>query len=243
MLFKLKYCFLLTMFGLIISCDDDGLEEETLHESLSPFSTVELNSVFDVYLVEDTIYALNIRGHGNAIKNIEFKVENEILRISNRSRVKWIMPDKNKVKLFIHSKTLKEVRPNETCFITTVNPITADEFRIVMGHNPKLSRLDLELNCRTFYYWNNHQCGGKLTITGKAEDLMIYIYGLMSVDANELAADNVWIENNSKGDCNVRADKWIQYSIRGVGNIYLYGSPEVIIPQEVTSSGKLIPMD
>lgn len=240
---SVKYCLLLTMFGLLISCNDEGFEETTLKQGLSPFSTVEINSAFDVYLVEDTIYALNIVGHENVIKNIEFKVENEILRITNESRVKWVMPDKNKVKLFIHSKTLREVWPNETCFITTVNPITVDEFRIVMGHNPKLSELNLELDCGSFFYWNNHQCGGKLTIRGRTKNLILSIFGLMSVNASELTTVNAGINNSSKGNCTVKVENRIEYRIRGAGNIYLYGNPEVIIPHEVTSSGQLIRME
>jgi hypothetical protein len=112
-----------------------------------------------------------------------------------------------------------------------------------MGHPTKLSTIELELNCKRFLYWNNYQCGGKLTLTGRTENLLIYSFALMTVDARALEADYAWIENHSKGDSRVHVENTLEYSIHGVGNIYLYGNPPEIIAHEVTSSGQLIHMD
>jgi len=109
-----------------------------------------------------------------------------------------------------------------------------------MGHHPKLAELDLELNNGSFLYWNNHQCGGKLTLRGKTGSLLAYTFGYMSVDAVSLRADNAIIENSSKGDFEVWVNDKIEYSIRGIGDIYLYGNPDDIVLNERTSEGELI---
>lgn len=239
----LKYFGFLMLLTIFISCDENGIEEGTFYERLLPFTTLELNSVFDVYLIQDTIYAVKIVGNPQVIKNIRFKVENGILRISNDSRGKWLQPEENKVKLFISSNRLSQIFPKETCYIETVNPIITDDFSIIQGNKPKLSQINLTLDCGTFFYWNNYQCGGKLTLSGKTKNLIVYSFALMSVNARELRTDYALIENNSKGDCEVFVTNMLEYSIRGVGDIYLHGNPNEIIANEQTSTGQLIQLD
>lgn len=231
---------ILLMGSLILSCERDEQTESTHFQQLSPFHTVELNSVFDVYLIQDSAFSLKIVADDAVIKNVVVSLEEGILRVTNGSNVKWLNPETNKVKLYITANRLSEIQPNETCMIKSLNPIISDDFRVVMGHHPKLAELDLELNNSTFYYWNNHQCGGKLTLRGKTGDLVAYTFGYMAVDAAGLSADRALIENNSKADCRVWVNDKIEYSIRGLGDIYLHGRPDEVIQNEQTSEGELI---
>lgn len=235
---------LISLIGsLTLSCEEQEYKEVTHYEDLPPFQEVELNSVFEVYLIQDSTYSLKIAADEGVIKNVIFSLEEGVLTIENTSNIKWINPGSNKVKLYIRSNRLRAIRPNETCYMKSLNPIISDEFKIIMGHHPKLAEIDLELNNDTFYYWNNHQCGGKLTLTGKTRRLMAYTFGYMSIDAVGLSADYALLENNSKGDCNVWVNHKIECSIRGVGNIYLYGNPGEVVLNEQTSEGELIHMN
>jgi hypothetical protein len=226
--------------SLILSCEEEAYDEATHEKDLAAFHTVELNSVFDVYLIQDSIYSLKIAADQAVIKNVVYSVEEGILRIENTSRLKWLNPETNKVKLYIRANRLAQVLANETCYIKSLNPIVSDEFSVVMGHDPKLAELDLELNNGSFFYWNNHQCGGKLTLRGKTSVLLAYTFGYMSVDAVSLRTDNAIVENNSKGDFEVWVNDKIEYSIRGLGDIYLYGNPAEVVLNERTSRGELI---
>jgi hypothetical protein len=227
----------------LLSCEEQEYKEANYYEDLLPFHSVELNSVFDVYLIQDSIYSLKITADEAVIENIVFSIEEGILRIENTSNLKWLNPETNKVKLYIRANRLREIFPNETCYIKSVNPIISEEFRVVMGHHPKLAELDLEVNSGTLFYWNNHQCGGKLTVRGKTRVLNAYTFGYMSVDAVGLSADFAVIENNSKADFKVWVNDTIHCSIGGVGNIYLYGNPDEVLLYEQTSEGKLIRMN
>lgn len=238
-----RILFILLAGSLLLSCEEDSYIEEKRYEALLPFHTVELNSVFDVYLIQDSTYSLEVVADRAVIGNIALSLEEGVLRIENTSGLKWINPKSNKVKLYIRANRIAEILPNETCNIKTVNPIISDEFRVIMGHHPKLAELDLELNNSVFYYWNNHQCGGKVTLRGKTGDLIAYTFGYMAIDAVGLSADRALIENNSKADCKVWVNDRIEYSIRGLGNIYLYGNPDEIVPNEQTSEGELIRVD
>ena len=79
------------------------------------------------------------------------------------------------------------------CDIKTSNPITSNEFGLVlMG---KVNHANLELDCNNFYYWNNFPCGGNLTLYGKTNILDLWNFAIMSIDAKNLIAQNAKIEN------------------------------------------------
>ena len=104
----------------------------------------------------------------------------------------------------------------------------------------KLNEAVLQLNCTTFYYWNNHPCGGKLTLSGTVQNLRIWNFALMSVEAKDLTAYDALVENSSQGDCEVTVTGKLEYSIKNSGNIYLHGHPPQIVLKEKTSTGELI---
>lgn len=234
---KSRTLLILLSLLILFSCEEENLTESILSE-LPPFNEIELNSPFDVYLKEDTSFFIEIYGNENIIEDIDFKVENNILKIINVSNSKWLTPTKNKIEIYISSKQLSKVSANETCNILTLNPITSSEFGLIL--KSKANQANLELDCSTFYYWNNSPCGGMLTLYGKTERLKIWNYALMSVDAINLIAQQALVENSSLGDCKVTVINKLEYSIFGVGNIHLYGSPAEIIENQSTSSGQLI---
>jgi hypothetical protein len=243
MMSSLKNILLLIFAGLFLASCDEEPETGSVSEELVPFHGLELNGVFEVYLIQDVNFSLRIEGDKDILKHVVFSVDEGILKVMNATSFKWMDPEGNKIKLFVTADRLSHVWPNETCRIESLNPIIADEFHIVMGHPPKLAEIDLELDNELFYYWNNHQCGGKVTLRGKTSRLMAYTFGYMSINAGALATGHAVIENNSKGDCEVQVRDKIEYSIRSVGDIYLYGNPEEIIAKDLTSSGALIKMD
>jgi len=231
---------LIIIFTCIIlfnSCKKDTLTDN-IYSDLIPFNEIELNCTFDVYLKEDSSFSINIIGDKNVIENVSYVIENNVLKINNDSKFKWLTPRKNKIEIYINSKPLKFVSAKQTCFIKTLSPITSDEFGIMLSN--KANQASLELDCKIFYYWNNFPCGGKLTLYGNTESLKIWNYAIMSVDARNLNANNAIVENNSKGNCDVTVLNSFEYSIKGEGDINLYGSPPKIIEKQITSSGQLI---
>ena len=233
---KIIFFFLCNLI-FFFSCKKENLVEHRF-SALAPFNKIELNSTFDVYLNEDTSFAIKIIADEKIIGNINFNIDNNVLSITNTTKLKWLTPEKNNVEIYINSKQLSEINVNRTCNIKTLNPITSNDFGLIL--KDKANEATLELNCHNFYYWNNSPCGGKLTLSGKTDELAIWNFALMSVDAKNLIATNAHVENSSKGNCEVNVLNKFEYSIFGDGNIQLYGTPTEIIKLQVTSSGQLI---
>ena len=235
---KFKCCVSILCASVLFCCREN-LQETTRNVSLPPFHSLIMNGVFSVYLVQDTIYSIKIIGTGQVPEEVSATVQNDTLTLSNHAKEKWLHPESNKVKLYISSNQLSQITANETCYFETVNPIISS-IGIIMGASVKLTEANLELNCDSFYYWNNYQCGGKITLSGKVNNLTINSFAIMSIDASALKATNAEIQNDSKGDCRVFVTDKLEYSIGGTGNIYLSGNPSEIVLIQRTSTGLLI---
>lgn len=234
---KIKVLIPLIVALSIYSCEKEDLNEKRSARLLF-FNKVELNSSFEVYLKEDSIFSIEIVGHEKVIEDVDYYIEDSILKIRNNSKYKWTKPSKNRVRLYLSSTGLKELHANETSKIETINPITSDEFGLILKN--KTNEATLDLDCRAFYYWNNFPCGGRLTLRGNVEELKIWNFAIMSVDAKDLTANYAIVENSSKGDIWVNVIEKFEYSIKGTGDIHLLGNPPLIIENEKMSSGKLI---
>lgn len=230
--------FLMGFFLLLTSCSD--YEPTTNITELPAFDQVHLNSVFNVFLIQGDSYSIRIEADEEVAPHISFEVKDGILTVENNHKLKWLTPRASKVSLYITAVALSGITVNETCSIQTLNTLSADRFFIVMAPAPKLTEINLDLDCNEFYYWNNHQCGGKVSLKGRTRKLILYAFALITIDAKALAAEFALVENNSKGNCEIFVNQQLEYSIRGEGDIILYGNPAEILLEEDISSGQLI---
>ncbi len=232
-----KQIILLCILCLVLSCKKEIINKSRILV-VEPFEQIELNDAFEVFLTEGNNYSIEIIGDEKMIEYVDLKVENNILAIENKRKVKWISPTKNKIQIYVTSLPLKKITADEGCNIQTLSPITSTEFGLIL--TGKSNQANLELNGNIFYYWNNFPTGGKLTLSGKTEVLKIWNFAIMSVDAKNLISKYAIVENSSKGDCEVTVLNKLEYKISGEGNIQLYGEPSEIIENGLFSSGRLI---
>jgi hypothetical protein len=228
-------------FLLLTHCS--GFEETAVVKELTAFHELELQSVFDVFLIQGDSYSIKIEGDDDVVDKVKFKVEAGILSVRNENKIRWVTPGSNKVTLYITVIDLQEIRPFEACSIKTMGLLTVDQLFIVMQPSVKLMDIDMDLDCNNFHFWNNHKSGGRLTLRGRADNLTLYTFFLTAVDAKDLISTYAVIENNSRGDCELRVTRKLDYSIRGEGDILLHGNPPEILEMEDISTGELIKVD
>lgn len=224
-------------FLLLLGCQKNN-PKVTLTKTFDTFEEIHLNSPFDVQLQEDSTFYIEIIANQKTIEAITFDLSNGVLKIENELSGRFLKPNTNKVTLVIHSKPLKLLQANETCFISTVNPITSLDFGLIMKSKGNFA--ELELNSKVFYFWNNYPCGGKLTLTGTTEQLKIWSSAIFSVDAKNLVTQYAFVENNSKGNCEVNVSSALEYNIRSEGNIGVYGNPVTIVENGNSGDGAFI---
>ncbi len=230
---------LLIAVGVLFSfCNKNKFENISRQENLDPFKELVIESTFNVYLTQDTTYSIRLEGSKEFVDQVSYHIENSKLYIKMNGRNLWLHPKQNSVNVYINSDSLHIIWANETSYVTTLTPIVSPEFGIVMGG--KLQEADLDLNCHTFFFWNVHPCGGKLTLHGQCNELKLWNFALMQVDASALTTGFALVDNNAKTDCEVNVTGQLDYSILGAGNIILHGNPSQIVEGAITSTGKLI---
>ncbi|MBK9983099.1 MAG: DUF2807 domain-containing protein [Saprospiraceae bacterium] len=231
----------LLLSWILFSCVSCGKGDDELivHQyDLPAFNSLQLDAVFDVEIIEDEHFSLQITGAAEVTRDLTYEVQNEKLIITNSNAKLWTHPKLDPPKLTISGTGLTRIEATETCNIKSLNTITTETFGILLGG--KLNFADLMVDCKSFYYWNTSPVGGRLILHGKAENIAIYNGALMEVDADNFPCNVATVYNGSKSDVHVFVRQKLDYSITGTGNIYLSGNPGEIVAGELYSTGRLI---
>jgi hypothetical protein len=183
-----------------------------------------------------------VTGDKDAVNHVEARVDGEILSLSDHNKQKWLKPEQNKIKVYIHSPEHRSITANSSYSLQSVNTITSDTLNIMNNPEVKISEIDLTTDCKFLGYWNNYSVGGKLTLRGKCDHLDINNFALHAVNTVDLNVRSAYINNAAKGDCRVYVTDRLWYRLQGQGNIYLYGNPDLVLIER-TSTGQLIKMN
>lgn len=231
--------YLILLASILLSSCTDEYNETSRTVPLPPFTTIQINSVFSVYLVQDTIHAVDIVADVNVVNHIDARIEADVLVLTNNSSQKWMHPESNKVKVYVHSSNHGQINASSAYALYSVNTITSD-LAVVNEPDVKFSEIDLTLNSNSFSYWNNYLCDGKLTLRGQCGNIEINNFALHQVNAVDLMAQSGVVTSYAKADCRVNVTGQLTCSLFGQGNIYVYGNPAEIIIKAQTSTGQVI---
>jgi Putative auto-transporter adhesin, head GIN domain len=232
------YVWTVLFFGC--SKEESYRDFKTEEKTVAPFHTIEINGVFDIYLVQDTFCGIRFEGENRILKQCSAISTDSVLTIENPHKGALLRPHEKNMIIYIHFNGLKRMNANEVCHIRCVNEITGYEIGLVVG--TRQIEADFKLNCTVFYYWNNPN-GTHLNLTGQVDQLKLWNTGLSGIDASQLTARYVLMENGSQIDAKIRATEQLDYSLTNTGNIRYYGNPSVLRPLQTTGTGQLIKAD
>lgn len=211
--------------------------------AVTDFHTIAIEGVYEIELVQDTVCKLTVTAPPRVFEKNTFSVSDSVLTMHEKHGSHWLHPRESNTKVVIHVNRLKRLDVHETCNIRTAGPLghTTDEIGMVVDY-AKMMEADLELDCGTFYYWNDPN-GAYVTLRGRTENLKLWNTGLAQVDAAALTAMYVLADNGSQGQLRVRAMQTLEYKLSNTGNIAYYGSPPQINALGNTGTGQLIKAD
>lgn len=234
----MKKIFLyISLVLLNYNCKKDAQQILQAHE-LEPFNHIMLFDSFNTILHESDEFRIVIKAASSRQEFIKFSVTDSTLEVRNEKVAGWSNPSINEIELHIYSEPLSLVEVAESGLVSTANPITSEEFGIILKN--KVNEANLELDCGTFYFWNNKPAGGRLTLTGQCGVLKVWSHALMSVDAKDLTCEVALIENKSKGTVEISPTQRLEYSILDVGDVFLFSNPTEIIEIENSGDGNLV---
>lgn len=231
--------FTLMYVVLLLSCGKGWSEDERTTQNFNPDSihTVIVRGVFDIHFIQDTVCGITITGVPKMMEKTTVVEESGTIIITNDKRGEMFRPGLENTTVYIRVKNLRLIKLEDVSKLICDNPLTGGEIGLVV--DARYFDADLQLDCTTFYYWNNIN-GGVMKLNGQVQELKLWNTGLCSVHALGLQTDYALIENGSQGDCNINVSSTLEYSITGIGNIKYKGTPSQIVQRAITGSGQLI---
>jgi len=233
---------LIFFFGLIfsscqknncLSSGGDIIKEERVLEA---FQNIETYSNFKIYLKNDTVHKIGVEAGDKLIPFIETKVENGVLTIKDLNKCDFLKGYNSK-KLYISVDTLKEITINEASDLFTVDTLKVHNLKVKFLS--QLGYCDLKVDAHVFQLqvW---YASGDYKVGGYAYSAYLNTESTSFIYAESLDNTSCRINNNSMGDCYVKAGRWMYYKIRDAGNIYYSGTPDTIIVEEHSGTGKIV---
>ena len=232
-----------TLLILVTACEADRcfkkpgdfVEEKIEYDS---FSSLHINGVFDIELVQDTTYYIEAFAYEQVMSGVEFKLYNDTLTCYNYNNCFWRREFERPL-IRVHFSDIENLNVFEASYIFSSDTIT-DSFQFTVRSN--IAEADITFNCERVYFYINKSCGGKYIFRGKTNNafLMSFNTGLFKME--ELECKKARVLNYSIIDMEVNATEELKVEIYNTGNIRYKGSPEIII-DTLTSSGRAIPID
>jgi len=242
--FKYFYFLLLAVFICNVQCDKFYLFDsgDTITETRYPgtFSTIVFNDIFDVYIMNDTVDYLDIRGGSNVLNCVSTEIKNDTLSIDNNIKARWSR-SYDRVKITVHSTRLVRLFLWAPCNIKTIGQFAGNTFSV--GCRGKTSEIDLDLKMNYIGVGIDWESFDYIKLKGVTKKLSIDNWCSSRVIADSLIANEVNITNASIADCYVNATTKLTAKLKSTGNIYYKGTPSTITVIEQSSDGRLISME
>lgn len=223
---------LLIFFALLItSCDDmtvstgDGSHEVKANGKVTTevrevprFNQIELEGVFNVYLLQKEKESIRIEADENILPFIVTEVENNILtvKLKDDSKIKKM----KKINVYV---TLADIKKLETKGVGLLNCIGKLNLKTLELNLKGVGATKLNLDCEALNI--NSELVGSLNLSGSAISLNIKHKGIGAFEAFDLKAEKVDIESDGIGKVEVYASKQLIVDAKGLGGVTYKGNP------------------
>lgn len=234
--------FLIVCSSIVYSSCKDGLfnagEVVTREIQLSSIiSSVDVNTMLEITLVQDTINKALVTCGENLQPDINIFVKNNILYLNNSIKYSWSR-SYEKVKLELHLISIPRLDVWKPSHITSRDTIKTHEFFLVDWG--KFTELDVTLNVDNCTIDVSVEGFGHYTVKGKSTTATFYCKGSAFFYAEELKVQNCKVFQNSIGDTYVNVLNKLTVTIQNSGKVYYYGNPSSIILNNNFPNDKLI---
>ncbi len=223
-----NYLFILFIF-LITSCDNALFNTGSIitkNIEILDFDEIYVEDIFEIYLIQDTVCKIEVKGGSNVIPNLEFNVdEDKKLTINDNNSARWSR-DYDKIKLYISVDTLRFLELNAPSKIVSQNTLITPELKIFSIAD--FAEIELNLNCNNCYVVNSGTSGGIINLSGETNSFTFWARASIQINAESFIANYVTVKSESIGDCSIYVNKELSVEILRSGNVYYKGNPETI---------------
>jgi hypothetical protein len=237
---KIVLLFIVSVF-LLASCNNEVIwkagVEETFKVKLENYSEIDVNGLFDVVLVQDTLTFARFTCGENLFGRVSVSQKGDVVTCSELTDMNWTRTYK-RTRMELHFKELNLLIINTCSDIVSESTIKSSLLSI--WDNSDVSQLDLSVDCTTFKLAVSKNNFGIYKIAGVTRNSALELDGSAHFRTENLIADSCNVFHNGIGDCYVNATRILAGELSQNGRLYYKYYPELIITVD-TRKGKITP--
>ncbi len=205
---------------------------------LKPFNKLEVHNKIDIEIFLKNQYQVEIEAGKNLISKITTEVKDSSLIIKNLNRCNFMRDPSQKIKMKIYIPTLLSIHHLGYGDIFLRDTLDTDSIAFSNEGNG-----DIHLLTRSKIIYGSSYASGDAHLEGSTHHLYYHFNGSNFLHAKNLyVKEYAYISSYSIGDAYVYTNNWLDGELRGTGNLYYKGNPEIFI-QKITKGGKIIPIN
>src|SRR6056297_28744 len=187
---------------LFLFCCNDSLFNQgqviTREIKTQSFHNIKVNDIFEVYLYQDTIQKIIVKGGSNLIPNLTFEVNQEkTLTIDNLNNARWSR-DYEKIELHITVDTLHFLTLNAPARVRCMDTLKTPELKIFSIS--EYAEISVLVNCNNLYLVNSGTSGGQISLKGSTLNFGFWARASLQLFAEDFIAKKITAKNESIGN-------------------------------------------
>lgn len=235
------FSYILIILVFATSCIDEALfnagDKLTKEVNLPDYSTIEIESTFEIEIISDTVNKVLITCGENLQPFVKISQANDILYLRHEIKNNWSRKY-DRVKLEFHTKPFSRINVRNPVKIYTTKVYKAPTFAIV--DFMKYSELDIHIDVESCLVAMSSDNFGQFRVKGKARESQFWGWGSCRLQADSLVTEYCNVLHRGIGNVFVNVTKQLDADIQAAGNIYYTGNPSVVNLRQKPGAGNLI---
>jgi hypothetical protein len=234
----------LLILSLFLSCKDNALfdsgptvtREVTIAEY---FSSIDIENMFDITLVQDTVKKVLVTCGKNLQSYVSVSVKDSILVLDHNAKYNWSRKYE-KIKLEVHLIVTPHIDIYEPVNLKTRGILKGGNF--ILKDWGRVSEVDISLDVNSCELYMASDNFGYFKIKGKSSSAYFEGWGTCQVRADSLILNYCHVKHRGMGNVYVNVTGQLIVSLEFTGNVCYTGNPSQIVIEQQKSSGQLINM-
>jgi hypothetical protein len=192
----------------------------------------------DIMLIPSDSSGVLISAGENLIDKIHTDIDADTIDLSNTNSCNWVRDFSIPVTAKIYINNICELDYRSIGDVNCSDTIFSDSLKINVYEGA--GTLNVLVNS-PFVVSAIHYGTADIKMSGRCKLSQVYSASFGLIDNRDFICQQIYVTNKSSNDIYVYAQKSLSASIRGIGNIYYKGSPDISLDNP--GSGKLIELN
>ena len=207
-----------------VSCTNSGVDSETTKDfTVSDFSGLNIELIGEVIYEQSDSSYLNASGSSTLIDALHVSDNKGELSIELKNKRKF-SGNKKKLVIRVGSPHLQLIHFESVGNLHLKNSFKGDQLTIT---NKGVGQIVID-DCHVGTFNLTTKSVGTIEVKGAANEVFIQSEGVGNIDCSGLKAENTKVVSKGAGNLSVYAQKSLDISMTGIGNVIYYGNPSEI---------------